>query len=259
MSSPNTPAVNEEQARLSTVQRMIGTLFSPGETFADINRKPNWIVAALISIVIAFVVNFVVIKRLNPDWKAIGRKQVEKSLKKQGKTMADLPEEQRNAIEKQLEMGTKVSVYITYLGPLALPILMAFLALLYWGGATIMGGQTTYKKVLSLTAYAFGMVVIVVQSLLAVLIVFLRNPDDVDLTKGIAVTNPGMLMSEESSTVLTAALTRLDVFSIWFLILMAMGLPAVCKNLKSGTATLVVFGLWLIYAIVAVALAAVFK
>src|SRR5262249_34541873 len=162
-------------------------------TFADINRKPNWIVAALITIVVAFAVNFVVIKRLNPDWKAINRKQVEKSLKKQGKTMADLPEEQRNAIEKQIEIGAKFSGYVAFLFPIIIPLIgIVFLALIFWGCATIMGGQTTYKKVLSLTTYIFGTVTVVVQSLLALLVVFLRNPDDIDLTKGIAVTNPGM-------------------------------------------------------------------
>ncbi|HEV8482119.1 MAG TPA: hypothetical protein VGV87_01065, partial [Blastocatellia bacterium] len=41
-----------EAARLGPLQRLIGILFSPGETFVDINRKPTWLAPLLISIVI---------------------------------------------------------------------------------------------------------------------------------------------------------------------------------------------------------------
>src|SRR5262245_10591576 len=130
MSSPNMTAVNEEQPpRLGTPQRLIGTLFSPGETFEDINRKPNWIVVALVAVVIAIGTNFIVLKRLNPDWEAIGRQQTEKRLQRQGKSISDLSPPEREAVNQQIKMGAKISPYIAYGAIAFLPISIVILAL----------------------------------------------------------------------------------------------------------------------------------
>ena len=249
----------EEAARMSAFERLIGTLLSPGETFQDINRKPNWLVPILLAIVFSLAGNLIIFKRIKPDWEKIAREQVEKSLESQGKTMSDLPEQQREAINNRIKMSSKISPIITIAGPFFLPIVMAILALLFWGVTTIMGEQTTYKKVFSLTAHAFSVVLIIVQTLLGVLVVFLRNPEDIDITKGIATTNPGMLMPQGTSPILTSLFTRLDILSIWFLVLMSIGLAAVCRKMKVGKAAAIVFGLWTLYIIGAVAFAAILR
>src|SRR5438128_1324049 len=135
MGSPNIEVANQEQetARLSTIERLIGTLFSPGETFQDINRKPDWILPIIVALILGIAGNFVVIKRINPDWEKIGRDQVEKSLERQGKSLSDLSGQEREAVDSRIKMGAKMGPYFAFVGPVALPIGMALLSLIFWG------------------------------------------------------------------------------------------------------------------------------
>ncbi|MEW6732547.1 MAG: YIP1 family protein [Acidobacteriota bacterium] len=263
MSSPSdipiAPSVGEKTAyaKLNTFQRLIGTLFSPSETFRDINAKPDLVLPLLLTLVIAVAGNFIILQRLKPDWEALTRRAIEQQLERQGKSLADLSEQERNAVDMQTKYGSQFGKIFAYVGPALAPIFVVILALIFWGAVSIMGGITKFTKVLSITAYITCMVGGLVQSVLSILVAFLRNPEDIDLLKGgIAVTNPGMLMPKGASPVLVSLLTRLDIFSIWFLILMSIGLVAVSEKLKPGTAKVIVFALWGIYVLVVVGFAA---
>ena len=85
---------------------------------------------------------------------------------------------------------------------------------------------------LSVVAYSFfasG----VVQSLLQLLLAFLRSPDDVDpksflLNKGsILAASPAAFVSADDNPVLFTALSYFDVFSIWYLVLVTIGIAMV--------------------------------
>ena len=52
------------------------------------------------------------------------------------------------------------------------------------------------------------------------------------------------LLAVRSEPVMFAALSYLDIFSIWWLVLVTIGLAAVSKKLGTGTAAVVVFGLY---------------
>jgi hypothetical protein len=256
MSSPemgyvSTTEKQEETARLNSIQRLFGTLFSPGETFQDINRKPDWIVPMVLAIVLFVAGNFVILKRLNLDGEKITRQAIEQQLQKQGKSLSDIPQD-------QLESQIKISAKIQQVAPIIFtPICVAFLALVFWGVSIVMGGQTAFKKIFSVTTYSFTAVIVVVGILINTLVAFLRNPEDINILEGIAATNPGMLMPAGTSTILKALLSQFDVINIWFLILMAIGIAAVSKNMKTGKAATVVFGLWAVWIVIKVAFAAV--
>jgi hypothetical protein len=105
--------------------------------------------------------------------------------------------------------------------------------------------------------------VISVHSIINVLVAFLKNPDDIDqmgLMEGkVAVTNLGMLMSADSSPVLKAVLSHFDIFTIWLLILLTIGLAAVSKNMNKSKAATVTFGLFIIGLVLRVGFAALLK
>jgi len=252
-----TGAEQQEAPRLNSFQRLIGTIFSPEETFQDINRKPDFILPVIVAIVIAVAGNLVINGRLKPDWEKIIRQQYEQQLARQGKTLADLPEQQRQSMESQIKLWARMAPFFPVTAIVSTPVMIAFLALLFWVGTILIQGQSTYKKVFSVTAYAFGVVIISVQTLLSIVVTFLRNPEDIDILKGIVITNPGMLMPPTSSPVLVALLTRLDLIAIWFLVLMSIGLAAVCKKVSAGKAAIIVFGLWGIWVVLRVAWTAI--
>ena len=248
----------EETARLGTFSRLIGTIFSPGETFQDINRKPDWIVPIIVAIIFAIGGGYIIKTRLNLDPEKIARQAIEQSLQQRGKSISDLTDQQKEGIEKQVQMSVKIQKVLPVLQAIFIPIFVAILSLVFWGAGVLLGGQTTFKKVFSVTAYAFAMVMSVCTVILNTLVAFLRNPEDINVLKGIAMTNPGMLMPDGTNKMLTALLGQIDVLNIWFLILITIGLAAVSKNMRPSRAAVAVFGLWSIWLVVRVGLAAIF-
>jgi hypothetical protein len=68
-------------------------------------------------------------------------------------------------------------------------------------------------------------------------------------------TNPGYFIGPDGSAVLRALLTPLDIFSLWTLLLTAIGITCISK-VKRGTAFAVVFGWFAVVVLARVAIAA---
>ena len=68
------PAEQEEPARLGPLQRLVGVIFSPGETYKDINRKPTWLVPMIIAVVAATLYWFFLSEKLEPGFQEFMRK-----------------------------------------------------------------------------------------------------------------------------------------------------------------------------------------
>ncbi|MBI4853924.1 MAG: YIP1 family protein [Acidobacteria bacterium] len=266
MSTVETPATEDKQVyepkpKYSDFQRLIGTLAFPSEVFNDINIKPNLLLPLVMAIVVSLASGLIIIERLNVNWENIYSKAFDEQMAKQGKSRADLSQQEKDALDGQVKTMAKVAPYFVYINPilfcLAFP---AILAAVFLAGATLMGGATLYKKVLSVVIHVFAMVTIFVQSILNILIAFLKDPKDLDITKGTLIaSSPAALMPENASKILVSILSQFDIFTIWSLILISIGLAAISKNLSKKLAFLTIFGLWSIYALVAISLKILFS
>ncbi|MGH9823099.1 MAG: hypothetical protein ACREDR_07610, partial [Blastocatellia bacterium] len=59
------------EAKIGPGGRLIGVLLSPTETFADINRKPTWLVPIII-VIVAFLCSLILTDlRAKPDWASL--------------------------------------------------------------------------------------------------------------------------------------------------------------------------------------------
>ena len=129
----------EETARLGTFSRLIGTIFSPGETFQDINRKPDWIVPIIVAIIFAIGGGLIIKNRLNLDPEKVARQAIEQSLQQRGKSISDLTDQQKEGIEKQVQMSVKIQKVLPALQVVFIPIFVALLSLLFWGAGILLG------------------------------------------------------------------------------------------------------------------------
>ncbi|HXG93395.1 MAG TPA: hypothetical protein VNN73_13695, partial [Blastocatellia bacterium] len=117
------PTAPEEPARLGPVQRFFGVLFSPTETFEDVNRKPNWIVPILIIMVTVLASTLFFNWKVHPNWDAIIRKQITESIEKRG---AQMPSEDQ--IQRQVDFGKTIAKFSPAIAAVAAPILYLVLA-----------------------------------------------------------------------------------------------------------------------------------
>ncbi len=247
----------EEPARLGPFERLFGTLFSPVETYNDINRKPTWLTPMLIAVVAGIVFGLFLNWKLDAGWTEFMRK----TLTDQAQQSGGQP-----PTAAQIQQATFfLKVYFVAVSILAPPILYLILSGVFALGMMLMGAQTTFKKILSVVAWTFCSVGIV-SLLVTVASLMLRdaeslaelNPQNIDT---INATNLGALLSSDSAKWLKAVASSLDVFSFWIMALLTVGLAAIAgkRSIKASSTGAMVVGLWLAYVAVKAAMTAIFS
>jgi hypothetical protein len=216
------------------MERVIDTFIAPSKTFTDLRRSASWWVPFLISVIVSILFVYM------GDQKVGFRKIAENTLHtqpKQADQLDRLPADQR---EKQMQGRTVGTKWISYFFFLVILLLHAIIAGLLF--ATVKFGfsqDVKYKTVFALVIFASlpGVVKIV---LATIALAAGASADSFTFQNPIA-TNPGYFVDPATSPVLYSVLTSFDVFSIWTLVLAAIGLTCITK-LKSGAAYGVAFG-----------------
>lgn len=259
----------EEPARLGPAARLTGVLFSPGETFQDINRKPTWLVPFLITIIITLAFSVFFEWRAKPDWDRFFNTMAEKQT---GKPLKDLSPEQQDQIHKQIEWQKKFAktdlttplTIVIAVGKFFIFYVFAFLIPtgVFALGMMFIQAQTTFKKILSVVAWSWcatGLVGIVV----AIAALMVRDEEglrDINLADpaGIVPTNLAAFLPSGTSRVLGAIASSIDIFTIWYLILLSIGFAVIAgtKKFKTSKTATLVFGAYAVWVLVKMGFAA---
>ncbi|MFY9842345.1 MAG: YIP1 family protein [Terriglobales bacterium] len=238
----------QEPTPLSEGQRVVYTFFAPSKAFSDLRRNASWWAPFLIIAVVSLLFVYVV------DQKIGFPKVVENLIQlqpKQAERIDNLPADQRQKVMQQQVVVTKI---ISYAFPIiALVVYAVFAAVLFATLKFAANADLKYKTLFALIVYT--RLPQILGPLLAILSLLAGVSGDGFNLQNPAATNPGYFIGPDGSAVLRALLTPLDVFSIWTLILTAIGITCISK-VKRGTAFAVVFGWFAVVVLVRVALAA---
>ncbi len=238
----------QEPARLGPVQRFIGVLFSPGETFADVNRKATLIAPIIIGIIIALAGSTFFTWRVNPDWDRILRDQVRKGAERSGQPM---PSEE--VIQQQVSIGKAIAKFAPLFAIIVVPLYYAILAGIFALGLMLMQAKATFKKIMSVVAWsscATGVIALLV-TIGSLMLKDEASLKEIDPTRPatITVTNLGAFLDESVSAPIRAIASSIDIFTIWFLILLSIGFAAISgsRKIKSSKTGTLVFSLWIVW------------
>jgi hypothetical protein len=230
--------------------RLTGVFFEPAKTFADVVERPGfWVPLILIMV---FSLSYMVLFGQHVGWDRMIRHQYETSSR-----AAQMSPEQR---EQAIQMGAKFAPVMGYVGVL----LGVPLATLIWAAVLLgivkgmMSAQVRLKQVFAVICYAGMPGVIMV--LLAVAVMFMKPPEDFNLQNPL-VFNPGAFMDPlTTSKFLYSLASSLDLFRLWQMVLIAIGLKAAGgKTLSMGGAMTAVFLPWAIWILCAAAIAGAFS
>jgi len=242
MSTPSSPVGSETlqqqpQAALSEPSRLLGVFIRPSKTFADLNRSAKWWAPFLLLIVmnLAFTVTI--------DRTAGFSAMAEQGLRQNPKAserMDSLPPDQR---ERQMAVVTKFVKYAAYASPLSLLIVVLIVAAILMGtfnfgfARELRFGPTVAVVVYSLLPSA-------IYTLLAIIVLAVSShPGDINL-QNVAATNLAFFVDESTtSPSLYALLRSFDIFYVWPVALIGIGLAAIGAG-KRSTSLAVVFGWW---------------
>jgi len=252
--APQAPVSQGEPARMGPLQRIFGVLFSPGETFADINRKPTLVSPIIVAMIMALIGTVVFSMRVKVDWDKIARDRIRAQVEKTGGSM---PAEEQ--IQQQVNITKMIGKLIPILIVVGTPIYYVILAGIFALALMIIQAKSTFKKIFSVVLWS-GAATGIVGTIIVCASLMVRDTEGLDPSKPGAVspTNLAAYLPTDIPKALASIAGSLDVFTIWFLILLSIGFAAVAgsKRINTSKAGTVVFGLWILWVFVKAGFAA---
>lgn len=245
--TPEVLSESEPQPQgLGEGSRLSGVFFEPAKTFADVAARPNFWAPLILVIVVSLV--YMVLFGQHVGWERMMRHQFE--ISPRAAQMA--PEQRDQAILMQAKFAP-IAAYVFIL--VGLPLMY-----LLWAAITLgivkglMSVPLRLKQVYAIICYSAlpG----VIMGLLTIAVMFMKPPDDFNMQNPL-VFNPGAFMDQATTSKFIYSLaSSLDLFRLWTLVLMAIGLKAAGgKLLSMGGAMTAVFLPWAIWTLCAAALA----
>ena len=219
------------------VARFLGVIVSPRETFETVAAHPSWLLMAIVVIVLT------AIPTLWFQSTEIGRQAtLDESVRQMqafGMNVSDqVYEAMRKGIMEPSPMRTAWSLVAMAAMPFLVWAIMAGLAMGIFG--VLMGGSGTFKKAFAAVVHS-GVI-----GVIGVLVITPLNYARESLT---SATNLAVLLPFlPDGSFLARLLGMMDLFRLWGLFVLAIGLGMAFKKKTSAVAT-VVFGIFAVFAI----------
>jgi Yip1 domain len=240
-------ANDQDAPHLSQIERVVNTFIEPSKTFSDIKRNRSWWLPFLILVVLGYGFCFAAVQHVG--WESLTTNVLRSQPKNAERLDKSTPAEQAQmlSVTKGIMEGFMVG------SPAVVLILNALIALLLWGGfAFVLGGTTTYGEMFAVAIFAA--LPNALNSLISIVTAFVSDPQSYNLN----VPSPASLayfLDASAVPWLLSLAKSLDVFSLWGLALAGFG-GAIVSRVKPLRGIMLVFGVWLLYVIVKVGIAA---
>jgi len=239
--------VENEEFDIGHSDKIVGLFTEPGKTFTKMSKYPpkpvDWIIPILLVIVVTILSQIVLMN--NPVIRhAIAEKslvKIEKQFKQmveKGQISQSKADEQLDAIRERMEKGSVLQLIGIIIG---IPIITFILFFIVSGvllliAKYILGGEGSYNS--AMAAYGLPFYVISLQVIIMVIAALVMNK----FLTGISVAD---LMSADKSTFLGFVLSKLDIFSIWFYVLVGIGLAKMFKSNNSSNYIIASLSMWI--------------
>jgi hypothetical protein len=222
---------------LSFIQRVVGVVIAPGETMASVAARPRWVdVLAFTALLTA--VGFGLFLATDVG-KAAYVDQAVATVESFGGTVNEAAYAR---VQQQAEYAGAIQaatiVFFT-------PLVTAAIAGILFGVFTVLGGEARYTQVFAVVAHA-GVITLLQQ---AFTLPLNYQRQSMSSATNLAVFFPNLA----DGSFLASLLGVIDVFWIWYLVVLAMGLAAVYRRKWTSVAT----GLFVVYALIGLAIAAI--
>lgn len=223
-----------ESPQMSEVSTLASIFFEPGAVFEDLRRRPRFLIAGLITVLLITAYSFGLSYKIGEaGMRSYIAAQIEKSPQTQSMDAA----QKKGAVDMQM----KISSYGQYAVPVIIVISFLIGALLYWASGKAFGSIAGFKDALAIWIYS-GFPPVVLSMLLSFVVMAFKSADDIDIgasQRGLLHANLGFLVDGKEHPVIATLIATLDLFSIWGWILAAIGLKIIGK-LSGGSAWAIV-------------------
>lgn len=235
--------------QLSQVSRTVNVFVAPSKTFTDILRSAACWLPLVLMIVLTFANSWAIGKTVG--FETATEIQMNKNPAQAERMNALSPEDRA----RQMHMAVAVTKGISYAIPVFILIILALETLVLWASFNFaLGARTTFPQVFAVIVFA-GMPRMFI-SLLSIVLLFAGvGTENFDMKNPVG-TNLGYYLSTSPKWLQTLG-GYFDIFSIWSLILLILGMAIISKKKISQSATVIV-GWWLLIILISTAASAMF-
>jgi hypothetical protein len=236
-----------DEAPKSFVSRVVGVFVSPGETFADVVRKPDIIAPLIISILSTIAFSEIMLAKIGME--RIVRMQLEQS----GRMSQMTPDQ----VDQAVSQGAKFGAILTHaIGLLAAPIAILIVAAVGLGIANlIFGAKTKFGTAFSITCYAN--MISVLGALVGILVMLFGDPEHFNPNAPIPTSLAFFMDQTHTSKPLFALATSLDLFTFWYMAILGIGFAATTGGRSKPLTVFFAFvAVWAVYVLAKVGIAA---
>jgi hypothetical protein len=218
--------------------RIVGILLSPRQTFAAVSATPRWLGMLATTVLVVAVCQGVFLSS------EVGRQAfVDQQVTSREGLGIQVSDEAYAQIERLAGYAVYIQAGVALVGIPIVTCLIAGILFAVFGG--LLGGQATYRQTLAVVAHSGA--VSIVQQLFVTPLNYARE----------SMSNPTNLsvffpMLEEGGF-LASLLGTIELFTVWWVLVLAIGLGVLYRRPTAPIA----WGLFAVYAVVAVAVAAV--
>jgi len=230
---------------MSELGRLVGVFVSPGQAFKDIVLRPRWWVPVLIGMVVTMAYLYTISDRIG--WEQVIRSQMDRSA-----ASRNIPAAQRQQV---IDLQVRIFPYIMYIGaPLGSIIsLMVIAGVLKFLADVILGAGIGFKRLMGIAAY--GYLPYTLMALLSMIVLYMTPPDEFDMQNPLMF-NLGAVMAKDSAAWLKALGASFDLFSLWTMVLLSIGMAAASRKMSAGKAFGMLLFPWALIVILRVGVAA---
>jgi hypothetical protein len=216
--------------------RIFGVFYEPGKVFADVAERPRWLVPMIVSILLALSFSYAISSHIGWD-------QTIRQTFANNPRIAELPADQR---EQLVARSAKFAAIVGWVGAVVFP---PFFTLVIAGILTgifngLLGTELKFMQMFAISAYAF--LVRGLYSRLLILLLYLKPPEDFNIQ--VSPFSPAAYMNRaENPKWLMSLAGSLDLFTLWTIVLLAIGFSVAAKKLSFSKALIAIAIPWLIW------------
>jgi len=156
-------------------------------------------------------------------------------------------------LAQTFEMMDRFAPFWAVGGNLFILVMVALIAVAFWVGSSLMGGRTQFGR--SLGVASVGAVIHPLLTTLFMTVMWKLDPPEIrrmqDMFEAIPSLGLDMILaSDQTSVSLRTLMARVDLFNIWWVVVVAIGAQRLLK-LRKGQAVGIAVGIWLLSAFIA--------
>ncbi len=229
--TPNPPAK-------SFLARLIGVFFSPGETFADIAQRPDFMGPLVLAMVVSIAFSETLLAKIGME------RIIRMSIERSGRASSMSADQMNQAVQQGAKIGGIITHVSGVLGPGIFLLILAGIGILIL--VPVFGAKANFKTVFSVTCYAY--LPAVLGHLITIPVMIFGDPETFNIQTPMP-SNPGFFLDPQTaSKALYAFASSVDIFTIWLLIVLSIGLSAASAyKVKTRSVFLIYFGIWALY------------